>query len=241
MDATANERWLPIPGHEGYEASDIGRVRSVDRTLVHKNGRLQRRKGVMLKQRQDQDGYWRCRCGLGIPLGVHRLVLMAFVGPCPPGMLGLHNNGDPSDSRLENLRWGTPSDNTADMFRHGRNANVNKTHCSRNHPLSGDNVNPSARRAGVRTCRACAKAAARIYRFRRQGRPEPDMQAESDLMLAEILAGFGNGNTLRGFKAAGLMPPSLSVDQGQPVPTQQALWLPTTAAPVRDSRGRGAA
>jgi hypothetical protein len=50
---------------------------------------------------------------------VHRLVLEAFVGPCPPGMECCHNNGDPSDNRLENLRWDTHSGNTMDSLSHG--------------------------------------------------------------------------------------------------------------------------
>lgn len=50
---------------------------------------------------------------------VHRLVLEAFIGPRPPGMYGCHNNGNPTDNRLRNLRWATPRENVADMHRHG--------------------------------------------------------------------------------------------------------------------------
>lgn len=50
---------------------------------------------------------------------VHRLVLEAFVGPCPAGMEGCHNNGCPSDNRLQNLRWDTRLANNADKIRHG--------------------------------------------------------------------------------------------------------------------------
>jgi NUMOD4 motif len=32
------ERWHPIPGHEGYEISDHGNVRGLDRTIVRANG-----------------------------------------------------------------------------------------------------------------------------------------------------------------------------------------------------------
>lgn len=52
-------------------------------------------------------------------LCVHRLVLEAFVGPCPDGMECCHNNGDPADNRLENLRWDTISSNRADRIKHG--------------------------------------------------------------------------------------------------------------------------
>lgn len=38
-------------------------------------------------------------------VSVHRLVLLAFVGPCPPGCEADHVNRDRSDNRLVNLRW----------------------------------------------------------------------------------------------------------------------------------------
>jgi hypothetical protein len=50
---------------------------------------------------------------------VHRIVLETFVGPCPPGMLGLHRNDDSLNSRLSNIVWGTPKDNYADAVRNG--------------------------------------------------------------------------------------------------------------------------
>jgi hypothetical protein len=51
---------------------------------------------------------------------VHRLVLEAFVGPCPPGMECCHgpNRGRGRDS-LPNLRWGTQQSNETDRRGHG--------------------------------------------------------------------------------------------------------------------------
>jgi hypothetical protein len=51
---------------------------------------------------------------------IHRLVLEAFVGPCPPGCEARHLNGNPGDNRLENLAWGTKKQNAADRKAHGR-------------------------------------------------------------------------------------------------------------------------
>jgi hypothetical protein len=50
---------------------------------------------------------------------VHRLVLEAFRGPCPPGMEACHGNGDRGDPRLSNLRWDTHRANMADQCAHG--------------------------------------------------------------------------------------------------------------------------
>jgi hypothetical protein len=49
----------------------------------------------------------------------HRLVLLAFVGPCPDGHEACHNNNKRCDNRLKNLRWDTPSNNQKDRVKHG--------------------------------------------------------------------------------------------------------------------------
>jgi hypothetical protein len=53
---------------------------------------------------------------------VHRLVLEAFVSPCPPGMECRHLDGNPSNPRLDNLKWGTRAENVADTAKHGTRA-----------------------------------------------------------------------------------------------------------------------
>jgi hypothetical protein len=50
---------------------------------------------------------------------VHRLVLEAFVGTRPTGMHGCHNDGNPDNNHLSNLRWDTPKGNQADRVKHG--------------------------------------------------------------------------------------------------------------------------
>lgn len=57
--------------------------------------------------------------GVGHKKLVHRLVLEAFVGPCPEGAEGCHNNGNNMDNRLDNLRWDTHSNNVFDAVKHG--------------------------------------------------------------------------------------------------------------------------
>jgi len=61
---------------------------------------------------------------------VHRLVLETYVSPCPQGMQCRHLNGNKQDNRLENLKWGTGSENAQDAVRHGTHnwLKHNRTH-----------------------------------------------------------------------------------------------------------------
>lgn len=56
---------------------------------------------------------------------LHRLMLLAFVGPCPEGMECCHEDGDPTNNDLSNLRWGTHSSNGKDMVKHGNHYRPN--------------------------------------------------------------------------------------------------------------------
>lgn len=50
---------------------------------------------------------------------VHRLVLECFVGPRPEGMEACHNDGNPVNNDVENLRWDWPKANQFDRVGHG--------------------------------------------------------------------------------------------------------------------------
>lgn len=114
----SREEWCPVVGEEGYyEVSDRGRVRSLDRVV---GTRKQRWKGRMLKPTNMGRGY------VGVALRgrnkqrVHQLVARTFLGECPPGQVVCHNDGNPGNNRLENLRYDTQASNCRDTVRHGR-------------------------------------------------------------------------------------------------------------------------
>ena len=118
------EIWKDVPGYEGqYQVSDKGRVRSLDRTIsqMSRYGTLYLKdiKGVVLRPGRMPAGHMSVSLGRNNSQCVHKLVLLAFVGPAPEGHECLHGNGDPSDNRLENLRWGTRGDNIRDAICHG--------------------------------------------------------------------------------------------------------------------------
>lgn len=50
---------------------------------------------------------------------VHRLVLLAFRGPPPDGYEGCHEDRNPRNNAITNLRWDTHVNNMADRVRHG--------------------------------------------------------------------------------------------------------------------------
>lgn len=111
------EIWLPVVGYEGrYEVSNFGRVRSLrSHSGPWRNGprplRLQSHGqyyfSVVLKPRPEKKRY------------VHRMVLETFAGPCPPGHVCDHIDGDGCNNRLDNLRWIPETENHKRRAEHG--------------------------------------------------------------------------------------------------------------------------
>lgn len=146
-----------MPGYKGfYSVSNQGRVRSEARIVKRSNGGTCSYPERILRQMtHPKSGYLRVnlqRDSTRWTIEVHRLVLGAFVGPCPPGMQTLHWDDTPTNNSLANLRYGTCSDNMHDRVRNGRHNNANKTHCKRNHEFTASNTVVIA---GARRCRAC--------------------------------------------------------------------------------------
>ena len=179
------ETWKEIPGWQGYyEVSDHGRVRSVGRVVQLSNGATRRLNGKLLRPAAN-NVYPRvvlCRNKERHTHYVHTLVLLAFVGERPAGMECLHKDGNPKNNRLENLRWGTPSENNLDIIAHGNSHSLNKTHCPRGHLLQQPNLIKSQLKAGKRQCLACNRGRdyARCHGI-------TDMQAITDSYYQQIM------------------------------------------------------
>jgi hypothetical protein len=127
------ELWKKIPGHKGYEASNVGRIRSIDRWITYKTGQRVFYKGKMLSQFKSggrrptngfyakgyYDGYRTVHLGqANMQKYVHHLIALTFMGKTPKGMEICHNNGIKSDNRLENLRFDTRQNNVYDTMKH---------------------------------------------------------------------------------------------------------------------------
>lgn len=101
-----------IPSFPGYAATSNGEIWSA---------RL-RHRWVKMHLTSDKRGYIFAplrRDGVYIRTGVHRLVLEAFLGPCPAGHEGSHLDGDPSNNDMHNLIWETRLDNMRRQASHG--------------------------------------------------------------------------------------------------------------------------
>lgn len=161
------ELWRPVVGYEGYyEVSDQGRVRSVVRRAA--NGRVW--PSVVLKRPTHPSGYLQVhlsRANSRRTRWVHLLVLTAFAGPAPAGLEALHHDGDRSNARLENLKWGTRSENMLDQVRHGTHPFASRTHCPKGHPYDESNTYHAPGYVH-RKCRTCMRAANKRTNERRR-------------------------------------------------------------------------
>lgn len=168
------EEWRPVVGYEGiYEVSDHGRVRSLDREIEYRDGRTRRHRGLILSPDRHRNGRLQVCLylgGKGRQRMVHRLVLEAFVGPCPHEMDGCHWDDDPDNNHLSNLRWASRSDNMLDKVRNGNHNEARKTHCPRGHEYTEANTYIGRQTHGGvhRKCRTCTNEYQRAYSLRKK-------------------------------------------------------------------------
>lgn len=155
----AIEQWHPVLGYEGkYEVSDHGRVRSLP------GGKRQGKILTPIKQHHGHvmvslyDGFLKQKF-------IHELVLESFDQPRPEGLFCRHLNGDPTDNRVENLKWGTALENARDMVRHGTCWQTQKTHCPSGHEYNSENTRYYGRR---RYCIPCNIARSRAWQAARR-------------------------------------------------------------------------
>lgn len=119
----AVEIWRPIPGWPAYRVSNRGEVASC--WVSPGRGRLwvMGEKWRTLRPLKTRGALRVCVTTGRAPgkyIGIHRIVLEAFAGPCPAGLIACHNDGDHTNNHAANLRWDTYRSNSADRFRHAR-------------------------------------------------------------------------------------------------------------------------
>jgi len=119
------EIWKDIIGNEGYyQVSNLGRVRSLDRTISHGKGESKRRvEGKMISQINTM-GYLAVGLsmkGKGKFVKVHRLVAGAFISNPENKPCLNHKDRDRANNKLANLEWCTYRDNMLHIHETGAN------------------------------------------------------------------------------------------------------------------------
>lgn len=162
------EEWRAVVGWEGlYEVSSLGRVKSLPRTVTTRT-RVEMRVQGRTPSPALAIGYpvvTLRQPGIKNRQYVHRLMAKAFLPNPHQYPLVRHLNDVRVDNRIENLAWGSHSDNSKDSVSNGGNANARKTHCPRGHEYTPSNTRVHE---GLRFCRACGAFLAKGYRAARK-------------------------------------------------------------------------
>lgn len=128
------EIWKSIPGYSSYEASTIGRIRSIDKLIIN-NKSTRFFSGKLRKLGKGAGGYFIILISNNakkqITQNVHSLVALTFLGPRPPGLEVAHLNGKKTDNRLSNLKYCTRTENHSHKRLHGTALYGEKNHRSK--------------------------------------------------------------------------------------------------------------
>lgn len=139
------ETWRKLKDFPGYTVSNFGRVKSLRKTIsmvyphgsvtkiykqrilpgyVKRHPKTNRPVCVLVNLRRDGKAHF---------VRVHQLVLRAFVGLPEFGHEGCHNDGDPTNNQLSNLRWDSHAANLEDAVKHGTRSKP-PVHIGDDHP-----------------------------------------------------------------------------------------------------------
>lgn len=137
MGGFVESKWVPVYGYEGrYEINESGDIRSLQFKGVPRQSPLLISKWV----RKNQGGYVTVNLskdGANRTRYLQQVVLESFVGPRPDGMDACHNDGNPLNNHISNLRWDTKSSNQIDRRKHGTDMRGERHHNAR---LTEDDV-----------------------------------------------------------------------------------------------------
>lgn len=117
------EIWRDIPSLEGaYQASNLGRIKSLSRLVNHPSGGVKRIKERILKIALGTSGYYIVGIainGKNTTKTVHRLIAKTFIDNPENKPEVNHKDGNKLNNNLSNLEWSTVSENRYHAFRTG--------------------------------------------------------------------------------------------------------------------------
>jgi len=142
----SEERWLPVVGYEGiYDVSDWGNIKRVGASSGATIGRILK---PLITYGYKHVGLH--KNGKHRQARIHRLVMYAFVGPCPKGKQVNHKDGDKLNNHLWNLEYVTAGENTRHALNLGLRVPLRGEDNSRS-KLKEDNVHKIRKLLGKET------------------------------------------------------------------------------------------
>lgn len=117
------EIWKSIKDYESiYEVSNHGRVRSLDRMELMKNGVTRRRRGKVLSAKRNNKDYIKvdlAKSGINKTNAIHRLVAIHFIKGYDESKQVNHIDGNKQNNHHSNLEWVTASENNKHAYKIG--------------------------------------------------------------------------------------------------------------------------
>ncbi len=136
--APVNQNQNPVEYRsiEGFPSYRVGSDGSVWSCFVRKNGQSRApgdtwRRIKPIVQKNGRFHINLSRDGKMHQKLLHRLVLSAFCGPCPDGMVCCHLDGNPQNNFVSNLCWGTCKQNQSHRVLHGTDSRGSKCKTSK--------------------------------------------------------------------------------------------------------------
>lgn len=121
--STENEIWKDIKGFEGYyQASSYGRIRSCDRYITEKTGKVNFLKSRILKNNIGDDGYYKVvlqKYGKAYYFRVCRLIAQTFLENSGNKPQVNHIDGNKLNDHVTNLEWNTVQENITHSIQSG--------------------------------------------------------------------------------------------------------------------------
>lgn len=138
------EIWKDIKGYETYyQISSLGKIKSLDRYVTDKNGKLRFKQGKYIVLHTDNDGYLHVRLhknGVGHTYTVHKLVAQHFVKQ-PKDFETIeyevnHKDNNRANNSFTNLEWITHADNVRYSVKSGNAYCINGLGKHSNHKVN---------------------------------------------------------------------------------------------------------
>lgn len=119
-----SEIWKDVKDFEGYQVSNLGRVRSLERPIYRKNGRLHYIQKENILKPFNGGNYLSISFrdnGKTVKKRVHRVVAKAFCRKAAGNNVVNHIDGNKENNKASNLEWVTQKDNMLHAKRIGLN------------------------------------------------------------------------------------------------------------------------